>query len=134
MSIKAARGTKRLCENCENKYYDLNRDPIVCPICETVFEVKGAISAVDHIAESDDEADEIIDAPAGAEIVSLDEVDESSDDGVPAIEDEENLADIDDDADIPDATDDDTFLEEEDDDPDVSGIIGAPLAPGNDET
>ena len=137
MSIKAARGTKRLCENCENKFYDLNRDPIVCPICGTVFEQKGGISAVDHIAESDDE-DDIIDVPAGAELVSLDEVDESESKDIPALEDEENLADLDDDADIPDATDDDTFLEDEDDgDTDVTGIIGggsAPISSDGDES
>ena len=30
-------GTKRLCGNCGAKFYDLNRDPIVCPACATVF-------------------------------------------------------------------------------------------------
>ena len=34
------RGTKRLCENCENMFYDLGRDPVVCPICETPFIIK----------------------------------------------------------------------------------------------
>ena len=32
-------GTKRLCANCAAKFYDLDRDPIVCPKCETVFVV-----------------------------------------------------------------------------------------------
>jgi uncharacterized protein (TIGR02300 family) len=30
---KAARGTKRLCEACQVRFYDLWRDPIVCPAC-----------------------------------------------------------------------------------------------------
>lgn len=30
-------GTKRLCAGCAAKFYDLMRDPIVCPKCETVF-------------------------------------------------------------------------------------------------
>jgi hypothetical protein len=30
---KAARGTKRVCQSCEVRFYDLARDPIVCPIC-----------------------------------------------------------------------------------------------------
>jgi uncharacterized protein (TIGR02300 family) len=34
---KEKRGTKRLCESCENKYYDLGKTPIVCPVCETPF-------------------------------------------------------------------------------------------------
>jgi uncharacterized protein (TIGR02300 family) len=32
-------GTKRLCGNCGAKFYDLSKDPIVCPKCETVFQV-----------------------------------------------------------------------------------------------
>jgi uncharacterized protein (TIGR02300 family) len=30
-------GVKRLCANCGAKFYDLHRDPIVCPKCTTVF-------------------------------------------------------------------------------------------------
>jgi uncharacterized protein (TIGR02300 family) len=32
-------GTKRLCASCGAKFYDLAKDPIVCPKCGTVFEV-----------------------------------------------------------------------------------------------
>ena len=32
-------GTKRLCGNCGAKFYDLNKDPIACPTCATVFVV-----------------------------------------------------------------------------------------------
>src|SRR5690242_3681986 len=32
-------GTKRLCAGCGAKYYDLNKDPITCPKCGTVYEV-----------------------------------------------------------------------------------------------
>jgi uncharacterized protein (TIGR02300 family) len=32
-------GTKRLCGSCGAKFYDLSKDPIVCPKCGTVFEV-----------------------------------------------------------------------------------------------
>jgi uncharacterized protein (TIGR02300 family) len=30
-------GTKRRCNNCETKFFDLNIDPIVCPKCRAVF-------------------------------------------------------------------------------------------------
>lgn len=30
---KAARGTKRVCQACDIRFYDLSRDPIVCPSC-----------------------------------------------------------------------------------------------------
>ena len=135
MSTKAARGTKRLCESCDNKFYDLNRDPIICPICGSVFQVEGALSKVDHIAESDDDADDIIDVPEGAEIVGLDEVEAEENSDIKVIEDEENLADIDDNDDIPDAADDDTFLEEDDEDnPDMSGIIGGQISSSDEES
>ena len=32
-------GTKRLCGSCGAKFYDLAKDPIVCPKCGTVFQV-----------------------------------------------------------------------------------------------
>jgi uncharacterized protein (TIGR02300 family) len=32
-----ALGTKRICSGCAAKFYDLGKNPIVCPICETVF-------------------------------------------------------------------------------------------------
>ena len=34
---KPALGTKRICTGCEAKFYDLGKDPIVCPTCETVY-------------------------------------------------------------------------------------------------
>ena len=39
MATKQTRGTKRTCQNddCDMKFYDLNRDPIVCPDCATVY-------------------------------------------------------------------------------------------------
>jgi uncharacterized protein (TIGR02300 family) len=30
---KAMRGTKRTCQGCEARFYDLGRNPIVCPMC-----------------------------------------------------------------------------------------------------
>jgi uncharacterized protein (TIGR02300 family) len=32
-------GTKRLCASCGAKFYDLNKVPIHCPKCETVYEI-----------------------------------------------------------------------------------------------
>ena len=30
---KAMRGTKRTCQACEVRFYDLGRNPVVCPMC-----------------------------------------------------------------------------------------------------
>jgi uncharacterized protein (TIGR02300 family) len=32
-------GTKRICQECGTKFYDMRRAEIICPKCETVFEV-----------------------------------------------------------------------------------------------
>ena len=37
-----ALGTKRICLGCEAKFYDLGKDPIVCPTCETVYVIPKA--------------------------------------------------------------------------------------------
>ncbi len=36
---KAEWGTKRICQECGTKFYDMRRAEIICPKCETVFEV-----------------------------------------------------------------------------------------------
>lgn len=128
MSVKAARGTKRVCHSCGGKFYDLNRDPIICPLCQSTYhQDQGAKkSALAGNAVEDDE-DDIVTSGGGVELVSLDEV-----------ADEENLPDIEgddlieDDGDLPD-DDDETFIEVEDDDEgdDVTGIVGGSI--GNDD-
>jgi len=35
--VKKEWGTKRECAECGARFYDLNRDPITCPKCDTVF-------------------------------------------------------------------------------------------------
>ena len=36
---KPARGTKRVCPSCGARFYDLSRTPIVCPVCQAVYQV-----------------------------------------------------------------------------------------------
>jgi len=36
--LKQAWGSKRQCQECGARFYDLNKDPIVCPKCRKVFE------------------------------------------------------------------------------------------------
>ena len=38
-------GTKRLCGSCSAKFYDLSKNPIVCPKCHTVMELAAAARA-----------------------------------------------------------------------------------------
>jgi uncharacterized protein (TIGR02300 family) len=113
-------GAKRQCLSCTTKFYDLHRDPILCPKCGAVFQVepiaRGAVAAV--VASKEEEAELGKDE---AETVSLTEVEESENKAA-AIE-------IDDDVEIDDGGDaDDTFLEEEEGEADdVSGLIDGDL-------
>ncbi|MEO8669266.1 MAG: TIGR02300 family protein, partial [Bauldia sp.] len=77
---KVELGTKRLCPNCGTKYYDLNRSPIVCPKCGTVFAVAAAATAAraraQAAAKAPVEEEEVEVVPKEAELVSLEEADE----------------------------------------------------------
>ncbi len=36
--IKAEWGQKRMCQSCGARFYDMRRDPIVCPKCGTTYD------------------------------------------------------------------------------------------------
>ena len=113
-------GIKRQCQSCAAKFFDLNKDPIVCPKCGTIFQ--GAVARAERVSAKDDEAEEDAVAPAGVEIVSLDEVEAAEEKGAEAVVDDIDVED--------DDTADDAFLEEEEeDDDDVSSLIDGEIAP-----
>ena len=105
-------GSKRQCQNCGAKFFDLNRDPILCPKCGATFQPP-ALSRASVRAAAEDEEAEL--PEAGAEIVSLEDAD-ATEDKVATV--------VDDDVDLGDDAADDTFLEEEEEDnDDVSNLI-----------
>ncbi|HEY8595267.1 MAG TPA: TIGR02300 family protein [Devosiaceae bacterium] len=111
------RGTKRQCLYCGTKFYDLNRDPILCPHCGKPFQVTAERVAHRHeekVAEVEEVEVEAAADEAGAEIVSLEEADAEEaggDDDIPEVDDVEEVEDIGD--------DDDVFLETDEDDDDI---------------
>ncbi len=123
-------GTKRLCGNCGAKFYDLSKDPIVCPKCHTVL-VLAAVSARSRpepvaARAAAPAAEEEVVAPetAEAEFVSLEEADAEAQgkktgegEAVEGAEDEVELED--------EGLDDAAFIEEQEEgDEDVTDIIG----------
>ncbi|MBM3543156.1 MAG: TIGR02300 family protein [Alphaproteobacteria bacterium] len=127
---KPARGTKRVCPSCGARFYDLGRSPIVCPSCQSVYQMAPTRRAERAApAPVTVKKPEVVKAPAPVlkprpEVVSLDEADETGSD-IPV--EEEEIVDLgDDDTEIPAAEDDDTtFLEEEEEgETDVKGIVG----------
>jgi uncharacterized protein (TIGR02300 family) len=116
-------GTKRLCSNCSAKFYDLNRDPIVCPRCSTVFvppvasRGRGEVSTVPVAAEEEVALPEA----AEAEFVSLEDADKETEGSTAAAaEGAEEDVEVDD-----ESLDDAAFIvPEEDEADDVTDIIG----------
>lgn len=122
---KADRGTKRQCLSCATKFYDLNRDPILCPNCGTQFKLDTDIKPTKNEVLDDIDTDEVeVDVAAasvGAEVISLDDAEDDEDDVI------ENLPDVDlEDDDEPLSTDDDDAFLEEDDEDDQIGF-GVPV-------
>lgn len=118
---KVELGTKRQCQNCGAKFFDLNKDPILCPKCGTAFQ--GA-ARVQRAAPKDEEEEEEAVAPAGIELVPLEEADAGEEKVAAVVDDDIEVED--------DETAEDTFLEEEEeDDDDVAALIDGDIA--NDE-
>ncbi len=123
-------GTKRLCGNCGAKFYDLSKDPIVCPKCHTVMQL-AAISArarpeaarAQAAAATEEEA--TVPETQEAEFVSLEEADAEAQ-GTKKTAEGEAAEGAEDDIELEDEPmDDATFIEEQEEgDEDVTDIIG----------
>lgn len=124
---KAELGTKRLCGSCGAKFYDLNKDPIACPKCGTIFVIAAAAVArarpeavasasARPVAAEETEAPETADA----EFVPLEEADAAAQ----GKKGSDVAADSDEDIGMDEGLDDAAFIqEEEEDSEDVTGII-----------
>lgn len=122
MASKAQRGTKRTCQNgsCGARFYDLNRDPIVCPMCSTTYVIAVAPTATaDAAAQRRPAKKPEFVAPEAAETV---------------MEGEDALADVEGAEEPIEAADDETFLEEEEDEGNVSAILPGSQQEGEEET
>ena len=99
-------GTKRICQNCTCKFYDLQREPIICPKCHTEYDPeaflktrrprpslvadKEAAPAAAADAELDTEDAESLEDEAGAEEEDEDLIEDASELG----EDEDDMAEV----------------------------------------
>lgn len=73
---KAELGTKRICSNCNLRFYDLRKTPIVCPTCETILQLPPPIAAKPRRAreESAPTAQKLKTAQTPALVASNDDV------------------------------------------------------------
>lgn len=135
-------GTKRLCGSCGAKFYDLGKDPIVCPKCSTVFQVvvpvsrsrpdaavraaaaaAAGVAAAAAAAAKAKEA-EVAEAEEGADFVSLEDADAEAQGKKSETADVPDTDDIEVEED--ESMDDAAFIQEDEEegDPDVTDIIG----------
>ena len=127
MSTKAERGTKRTCQNpeCGSRFYDLNREPITCPVCGTAYELAVApavATAAAPAAAADRAARKPMKKPTYA-------VEGAKPEDAPEAEAEDALVVDSEDEAATAGDEDETFLEEEEEDgSDMSNIIGGPVA------
>jgi uncharacterized protein (TIGR02300 family) len=109
-------GTKRQCRSCGNRFYDLNRDPILCPKCGAVFQLHDTKPIAPVTAEAVPEDETKLEAAAGPELVPLEEADAGAPEKVLDAEEEVEAVEGD--------SADETFLEEEEEgDDDVTALI-----------
>jgi uncharacterized protein (TIGR02300 family) len=113
-------GLKRQCMSCGAKFYDLNRDPVVCPKCATVFQavaptrVSPPAAAAATRQREEDEPE--VEPAGGPELVSLEDVEAGEAEKETALEEDIDIGE--------DVGGEDTFLEEEEEgEDDVSGLI-----------
>ncbi len=121
-------GKKRICEACEAKFYDLNKNPAVCPKCGHSFDPAAVLAAaaprkiepkVEPVAEDDEDELEDDEDELSLDAMVDDEVDDDDDEDLPAFDDTpDDDALLDDDDDDVDDDDDEvaTFLDDDDDD------------------
>ena len=120
-------GTKRLCGNCAAKFYDLGKDPIVCPKCHTVLQLAAITSrSRPEPARAQAAAEEVVvPETQEAEFVSLEEADAEVE-GSKKVPEGEVVDGADEEIEIEDEQlDDAAFIEEQEEgDEDVADIIG----------
>jgi uncharacterized protein (TIGR02300 family) len=120
-------GTKRLCGNCGAKFYDLSKDPIVCPKCHTVMALAALtarsrpepVAAARPVVARQEET--VVPETQDAEFVSLEDADAEAQGKKGA----EGAEGAEDDIEIDESLDDAALIEEQEEtDDDVTDIIG----------
>jgi len=138
-AIKLARpelGEKRRCLSCETKFYDLNKDPAICPKCGVVFELQ-VPEKIEPVPEAKKEektpAEDDSVSSVDPDTISLEDADE--DDGV-TVDGEEIPDDI---PEVPGVDDDETnsevddaFLDDDDDNDNMSDLVKVTKDDGDD--
>jgi uncharacterized protein (TIGR02300 family) len=126
-------GNKRLCASCGAKFYDLNKDPIHCPKCGTMYEVVVVTRPVRPEAAPVAPRPPVPEKapapePQEVETVSLEEADAEAQGAAPKMPAPTESEVEEEEVEMDESLDDDTFIEEqEEENADVTDIIGGDI-------
>lgn len=104
--VKLEWGTKRTCQGCTARFYDLRRSPIICPKCSETYEIqvpgrrKSRTSAVEEASVLP-----LVDELLGTDLELPDDLDADLEDDDGLIEDTSDLGEDLDDIDVLDPVD-----------------------------
>ena len=111
---KTELGGKHQCQNCGTKFFDMNKDPITCPKCGTVFQPVALARTAARAAPARVVDDDEVVPDSAVELVSLEDAEPGEEKAAVASDEDVEI----------DETADDTFLEEEEEgSDDVSDLI-----------
>ena len=128
--VDAKLGTKRTCPECEARFYDLNKSPIVCPKCSESFVVEPVLPSK-HDRPGDSKPKEPKPAEAVSTAEDIDDDDAVAAENVDEVVAAEGIDLVDTDA-VDASEDSDKFLEDEDE-PSVEQIIPEAVKPHSPE-
>ena len=107
--VKESWGKKRTCPKCDTRFYDLNKDPLICPNCEHTFSLE-SIMEVFKKSPKDTSSKKTTAEPASTDLEGIEPEDIILDEDL----DEETSTNVD---------LEDNLLEEDDDDTSPIGVI-----------
>jgi uncharacterized protein (TIGR02300 family) len=108
--VKAEWGAKRVCPSCGARFYDLLKDPVTCPMCQSSFSLEELLKVKKTRAVK---ADAKKTTKKSATPTPMDDEDILTDDDDVLLDDDDELGDF---------GDDDTLLEDDGDDDDLDGF------------
>jgi hypothetical protein len=95
-TARAARGTKRTCTSCGERFYDLDRTPIVCPECNFAHDPSAFVRIMPVLPVPEEKpkaAPEKGEDDDDLEIEDV-ELDDDDDDLLPDDDDDDDIADV----------------------------------------
>ena len=112
-------GRKRICYSCGSVFYDLRRDPIVCPKCDAKFDPEAILKSRRSRVAVVEEAKPKPSAPDTAEADEAEDKESAAEDKESAAEDKESAAEDEESA----AEDEESAAEDEDTDLDADDAL-----------